>query len=440
MSTILEPIALEQRIRMLDVTRGIAVLGILLMNITAFGLPYAYEDPTNWGGATGASFQVWRAVALFFEGTMRGLFTLLFGAGAFLFVQRHAARSPGLRPADLYYKRTLWLIAFGLVNGYLLLWPGDILFYYGLVGLVLFVFRRLPPKQLIAAASVAMLLQTTVTFLEWRGFREIASEAEQAQSAQLAGEMLSGEQHLALQRFAGLSERLKPSRSTLEWKVARVRESYSSAFEALAPETWQMQTELFLRHGLLESLGMMLLGMALLKLSVLTGEASTRLCVTLMIVGYALGLSVNWMETARLASTQFSIDAIISSYLTYDLGRIPMTLGHVGLIALLCRLPAARAALRPLASVGQMALTNYLGQSIICMLVFTGAGLAWFGQLERYQLYYIVGAIWAMQLVSSHAWLQRYRFGPAEWLWRSLTYGRRQPMRCEARAHAPEHT
>src|ERR687896_1778245 len=105
-----EPTARDQRIGMLDTTRGVAVLGILLMNITAFGLPNAYDDPTNWGGDEGLNFAVWRVMSLFFEGTMRGLFTLLFGAGALLFLQRHTARSPDLRAADLYYRRTMWLI------------------------------------------------------------------------------------------------------------------------------------------------------------------------------------------------------------------------------------------------------------------------------------------------------------------------------------------
>src|ERR1044072_9623080 len=133
MSTTLAPTEREERIGMLATTRGIAVLGILIMNITGFGLPSSYDDPTNWAAAEGSNLLVWRIAALFFEGTMRGLFTLLFGAGALLFLQRHAARNPGLLPADLFFRRTMWLIVFGLVNAYVLLWSGDILYYYGVV-------------------------------------------------------------------------------------------------------------------------------------------------------------------------------------------------------------------------------------------------------------------------------------------------------------------
>ena len=149
------PVPSDDRIGMLDTTRGVAVLGILMMNITGFGLPNAYDDPTVWGGDSPADITVWRVMTLLFEGTMRGLFTLLFGASALLFLQRHASRTTDMKPADLYFRRTLWLIVFGLFNGYVLLWSGDVLFYYGIAGLVLFVFRNLPPRRLLIIGSPA---------------------------------------------------------------------------------------------------------------------------------------------------------------------------------------------------------------------------------------------------------------------------------------------
>jgi uncharacterized protein len=208
-----------------------------------------------------------------------------------------------------------------------------------------------------------------------------------------------------------------------------VRKSYSGALGVAAPESWHYETTFFFQHGLLECLGMMLLGMALLKQGVLTGAASRRAYATLMLVGYAIGLSVNLFETSNLARADFSVQALLDSYLTYDLGRIPMTLGHIGLIGLLYRMPALSGAMRTLAATGQMALTNYLSQSVICMFLFTGAGLALYGHLERHELYYVVVAIWVVQLIWSPLWLRRFRFGPLEWLWRSLTYWKKQPMR-----------
>jgi uncharacterized protein len=437
MSTPLAPTEREERIGMLDATRGIAVLGILIMNVTGFGLPRAYDDPTNWGGADGINLTTWYVVALFFEGTMRGLFTLLFGAGALLFLQRHAARNPGLLPADLYFRRTMWLIVFGLVNAYLLLWPGDILYYYGVVGLLLFVFRNVAPRKLVATAAVIMILQTSVTVTEWFGYHEASAAAAAAQTARSSGKVLTEAQSQAIEDFASTNEQFKPSLDDLEKEVSRVRKSYLSALGVVAPESWHYETTFFLQHGLLECLGMMLLGMALLKYGVLTGAVSRRVYATMMLVGYAIGLVVNLFETSNLMRDEFSVEALIASYLTYDLGRIPLTLGHVGLIGLLYRTFAQSAAMRNLGAVGQMALTNYLTQSVICMLLFTGAGLAWYGHLERHELYYVVVAIWIVQMIWSPLWLRRFRFGPAEWLWRSLTYWQLQPTRSEETSVSP---
>ena len=431
MSSPLAPTEREERIGMLDSTRGIAVLGILIMNITGFGIPRAYDDPTNWGGSDGINLEVWRFVALFFEGTMRGLFTLLFGAGALLFLQRHAARNTGLLPADLYFRRTMWLVIFGVVNAYVLLWSGDILYYYGIVGLLLFVFRNVTPRKLVAASAVIMILQTAVTFTEWYGYSEVRAAAEEAQQARSDGKVLTEAQSEAIENFASTNEQFKPSGEDLNNIVSRMRKSYAGAFGVVAPESWHFETTFFFQHGLLECLGMMLLGMALLKYGVLTGTAPRRVYASMLLVGYAIGLPVNLFETHNLVAGNFSVESLIASYLTYDLGRIPMTLGHIGLIGLVYQSGVLSAAMRALGYVGQMALTNYLAQSVICMFLFTGAGLAWFGKLERHELYYVVAAIWIAQVIWSPLWLRRFRFGPAEWLWRSLTYWQKQPMHRE---------
>ncbi len=429
MSSELDPTTADDRIGMLDTTRGIAVLGILLMNITGFGLPYAYDNPTVWGLESSADLTVWRVMSLFVEGTMRGLFTLLFGASALLFLSRHAARSADLRPADLYFRRTLWLIVFGLINGYVLLWSGDVLAYYGVAGLLLFVFRNLPPRQLLLLATALMILQTTITVSEWSDYREAQSLAQAASARQAAGMPMTDGDQEALDAFEAWQNELRPARENLEASVANVRASYLSAFAALSGDTWYMQSEYFFRHGLVECLGMMLLGMALLKLGVLSGSCSTRVYLAMMIIGYAIGLTVNIAELRQVEAAQFAPDTMLHSFVTYDLGRIPMTLGHLGAIALLCRARWFASAARVLAAVGQMALTNYLSQSLFCLLIFTGAGLAWYGQLARHELYYVVIAIWAVQLAWSPWWLRHFRYGPTEWLWRSLTYCRWQPLR-----------
>jgi uncharacterized protein len=427
MASELAPVASDDRIGMLDTTRGIAVLGILLMNITGFGLPNAYDDPTVWGGDSAADIAVWRVMSLLFEGTMRGLFTLLFGASALLFLERHIGRSTDLRPADLYFRRTLWLIVFGLVNGYVLLWSGDVLFYYGVAGLALFVFRNLSAKRLLAIAAALMILQTSISVLEWHAFHETQRQAQSARARQAADEPLTDLQ--AIETFSSLEREWRPPREDLEAMVANVRGSYTGAFSVLSEHTWFMETEFFFRHGLVECLGMMLLGMALLKLGVLSGAVPTRIYLAMIVLGYAIGLTVNVSEIRAVEAAGFAPATLVRTFMTYDLGRIPMTLGHLGVIGLLCRASWLAGAARVLAACGQMALTNYLSQSLLCLFLFTGAGMALYGQLPRHELYYIVVAIWIVQLTWSPLWLRHFRYGPAEWLWRSLTYGKWQRLR-----------
>ena len=414
---------------MLDTTRGIAVLGILLMNITSFGLPHSYDDPSNWGGSSGANLETFRITSLFFEGTMRGLFTLLFGASALLFLQRHMTRDPGLRPADLYFRRTMWLIGFGMVNAYVLLWDGDILYTYGVVGMFLFVFRNLSPRTLLMVAVVALSMQTVMFTLDRDEFIEARDAAAIAEMQKSSGATLSADQQEAIDGFRQMREEYKPSPDTLAQTVAGMRGNYASVLAAVKERSYYVQTAFFFRYGFMESFGMMLLGMAMFKLGVLDGRAPTRIYVTLAVVGYVIGLPINIFELTSLERAGFSTEALLTSYLTYDAGRIPMTLGHVGLIGLLCRVATLASVNRTFAAAGQMALTNYLAQSVICMILFTGAGFGLYGQLQRAQLYYVVAAIWAVELIWSPWWMRRYQFGPAEWLWRSLTYSRRQPMR-----------
>jgi uncharacterized protein len=173
--------------------------------------------------------------------------------------------------------------------------------------------------------------------------------------------------------------------------------------------------------------GMMLIGMGLFKLGVLTLERGTMLYVTMVVGGYAIGLATNAWETKHIIDGGFSARAFTEVTTTYDLGRLGMTVGHLGLMLLFVRSGVLRPVRRAFAAVGRMAITNYLMHSAICLVLFVLMG--WYGKLERHQLYYIVFAIWVFQLIFSPLWLRYFKFGPVEWLWRSLTYMKLQPMR-----------
>ncbi len=178
-----------------------------------------------------------------------------------------------------------------------------------------------------------------------------------------------------------------------------------------------------------DATGMMLIGMALLKLGILNAERSSRFYLSMMAIGYGIGCSVNAYEINVLLNSNFGVLETAQSFLTYDVGRVPVTLGHVGLVMLICRKGWLNWLTSRIAAVGRMALTSYVTHTVICIFIFFGIGFAMFGELQRYQLYYVVFGIWIFQLIVSPIWLKYYRFGPLEWLWRSLTYNKRQAMK-----------
>lgn len=416
------------RIPVLDTLRGVAVLGILLMNITGFGLADAYEVPG--AGASGPELGVWIVEMLLLEGTMRGLFTLLFGAGVVLYLDSLERSGLGDRALVWYYRRTLWLLVFGLVNAYLLVWSGDILFFYGVAGLLLYPFRRRGARALLWVAVPLLCVQTVVGSIQYAAEQGEVTRAERALWLEAAGQPLDPGQAADLQahreRLAEQAE-APAARSATE---AAMRAGYLAALRENAGLAWYYQTRFLPTLALWECLGMMILGMAMYRSGALTGRWSSRRYLALMSAGWALGIAVNALEIRHQLSSRFSDDAVMTAWLvTYDLGRIPLTLGHLAAIHLLIRwMPGARA-WQVFASVGRMALTNYLAQSVMALFVFTGAGLALFGVLARHELYVVVVAMWVVQLAWSPWWLARFRYGPVEWLWRSLTRWEAQPMR-----------
>lgn len=423
------PVDDSARIDSLDVLRGVAILGILLLNVTGFGLPMGYADPTVSGGATGPDLWAWITTSVFFEGTMRGLFTLLFGAGVVLFTSRAERVNPTIA-ADLHVRRMLWLVAFGLVNSHVLLWSGDILFEYGLVGLVLYAFRKAQPKTLFVIAAVCFAILVGRGVLEARDAAQLRADASLATAVQASGAALTAEQQQTVDDWQERLAEMKPPPAELRKDVEAMRGGFASAWAKVTDDILWWRTEFFYRYGFLENLGTMLIGVALFALGALQGRWSTRRYALLALGGYGLGLTINVLETAAIVRSGF--DPIVVNWVgvgTYELGRVPTTLGHVGLVMLVWRSGAFAGACRRLAAVGRMAFTNYLTQSMICTLLFTGVGLGLYGQLRRHELYYVVAAIWIAQLAWSPWWLARFRYGPFEWAWRCLTYRERQPFR-----------
>lgn len=425
------PVTLAQRIQALDTTRGVAVLGILLMNIWSFAGPQAiYDYPVaaaDWGGAP---VQTWAVMHTLFEGSQRALFAMLFGAGMLLMVNRLDERSGAPGSGRIYYRRLMFLLLFGLFDLFVLLWPADILFVYGLCGLVLYPLRRYSVPTLLVLACAVFAAQATLRYLDLQDKQQLQSEYLAVQADPAAA--VPGSTPERLEKWAAVEQRAHPDLRDPKIQES-IRVQSSGALGEFLTTKWQTSLILLLVVGikslLLDSLGAMLVGMALLRSGVLTLTASRRVYWLLLLGGYGIGLPVAAWETVGLITQDFDPLLKARHLLHYDVRRMAVGVGHLSAILLACQAWPQSWLARRLASVGRMALSNYLGQSLLCGLLFYSIGLGLYGRFTGYYLYLLAVAIWIVQITFSHWCLSRFRFGPCEWLWRSLTYKSRQPLR-----------
>ena len=409
------PPVMPVRIPTLDILRGVAVMGILAMNIVAFAMPFsAYMNPSAYGLESQADLGSWLFSFIFIDGKMRGLFSFLFGASTLLVIQR--AKASGQSPALTHYARMIWLLVFGLLHFYFI-WFGDILAGYALTGLILYFFRNLSVRTLIVWGVALVIVQCVLmaggawqihqlaqamntanpdaeTVAAWNGFRE--------GFAPLHGQELANKMALFRGAWTGLVEN-------------RMVEHGAEPFTGLAFFIW-------------ETLAYMLFGMAALKSGFFRGEWAVAryrkwafVCLGIAIPAYAI---IAWL----LIRADFAVPTVFTCVFAAPTPFRPvMVVGIAALIILLTR-HGGRLVDR-IAAAGRAAFTNYLGTSILMTTLFYGYGFGLFGHLTRIQLWLPVLIMWAVMLLWSKPWLDRFRYGPFEWLWRSLARMRFQPMR-----------
>jgi uncharacterized protein len=436
----LAPTSAVERISAIDMLRGVAVLGILILNIVAFALPHqAYDDPTVAGGASDVDRAMWVVSTIAFEGKMRAVFSLLFGAGVILLTSRMEARGAGQQVADIYYRRNLWLVGFGIVHAYLLLWWGEILYMYGVTALFLFPFRRLSPRALVLLGAIVLSILLPKEWLAYHQLQTLRLKADAAQAVKAANHRLTDDQQADIRAWTDRLDEAKPNAKALHKEITERRSGYFSNVASLSPVNVDGQSTGFYLWAFWDCAGMMLIGMGLVKNGFLNGIATSRTYLLGALAGYGLGLPLTVLRVYSWMTSGFAPFGWFPSPLpgTYEFARLGMALGHVSVLLLLYRSGRMRWIVERLAAVGQMALTNYIMQTVICVIVFYGVGLGLFGHLQRHQLYYVLAAIWVAELAWSAPWLRRFRFGPCEWLWRSLTYAHRQPFRRERSVVTP---
>jgi uncharacterized protein len=428
------PLEKKERILFLDSLRGIALLGILLMNSMGQGQAHQFYDKMDMGqSTTGLNFYAWVTECFLFEGTMRGLFSLLFGAGTVLLLTRLVKERSGLEPADIYYRRMLWLLVFGLINAFIFLWPGDILYPYAICGLLIFPFRNLSPAKLLGIAFLLLVIGTYRENSDFFRDKKIIQTGKTIAAMDTTRVKLTDEQKEDLGKYTSFKEKNSKegiAKAAKEEAKGIKGKGYLAIFRNYRDVNMMIESTIFYQYYWFDVLIFFFIGMAFFKSGFLLGKKPNWLYAVIAIAGIGLGLLMNYFYLRAQYRLQFDNYLFTEQWKFnyYQLRRVFQTLGYLSLLILLYKVtPARKLFFSIFVPVGQMAFTNYLMQSIITSIIFYGLGL--YSTLQRYEIYYVVAGIWLFQIIFSHIWLRYFRFGPFEWLWRSLTYLHKPPFR-----------
>ncbi|OBV11311.1 DUF418 domain-containing protein [Erythrobacter dokdonensis] len=413
-AAVVAPVRQGERIETLDFIRGLAVMGILAANIVAFGQPFdAYMYPAAFLTEPGdPGGWMWIAQFILIDGKMRGLFTLLFGAGIYLFMEKAWARGA---TRSLQAWRLAILMVFGMIH-FFFIWPGDILFYYALFGfLALACIGWSVRNQLVVALLGYMggvLLLAVMMTLPWAITSGLLGDSPEIAEARAGME-------------AAITETLEQSAVP---NAAMASGDYGTLVMHRVTEQWYEPLANALLFGF-ETLPLMLLGMALYRMGFFSGGFERRKMLLWGWAGLIGGGLVHLAIGLAMRADGFSYYGTIAAFVGWSpLPRLFMVLGLAALLVVYA--PSANGWLGDrIRAAGRAAFTNYLGTSIVMMFVFQGWALGLFGELNRPQLYLVVALTCVLMLAWSKPWLDRYRYGPLEWLWRCLTYRQVFPLR-----------
>jgi len=394
------------RLTALDVLRGVAILGILVMNINNWGLGRpAYWNPAALGGADGANLLVWWIDTVFAADKMRGLFSLMFGASTLLVIQRAMAKDEGA--ARVHYSRMISLLLLGYLH-YALIWRSDILVLYASAGLLIFLFHSLSPRALSLWAGFFFLLAIVPPLLFFTppglaGYGFMANPPAELLEIFKDQNLWNGPNSPQIAKDLALH-----SSGYAELLHSRLIEHTFDRFEMI-------------RYAGAETVSLMLIGMALFKSGMLTGEWTLERYRRWAMTGIAIGLAGNVPLAIWQLNDGFSGYSVFTSNILWSMPfDFAMSVGYAALVLTWVKTSDGSALVDRMAAAGRMAFTNYLMTSIIMTTIFYGYGLGLTGKLERAELFLVMLGMWALILLWSKPWLERFYYGPFEWLWRSL--------------------
>ena len=395
MSTNLQSKSSTNRIHSLDLLRGFAVLGILIMNITSFSqVNIAYMNPMIGAGLEGYN-QYFHAFNYIFADTrFMSIFSILFGAGVVLFTNN--AEAKGKKVGALHYKRMFWLLLFGLLHAYFI-WEGDILVAYAICGCLIYLLRKKTIRALLIISIILFIVPLTFNLMTYYGMT-----AEELEST-----------------FAFFY----PSSEEITTEVQIMQGSFLEQMPIRLENAIEFQTLVFMIETFWRTTSLMLLGMILYRKGILSANKSISYYSKMILIGFGIGLIISLIGLNQSYDSGWSGAYVMSVGLNYKLiSGVFIAIGYIGFVMWCFKKGVFKKLQNRLQSAGRMAFTNYIGMSLICSLIFNGHGLALYGTFDRLQQFLVVVSIWVLILIVSPLVLRKYRYGPLEWLWRKLTY------------------
>ncbi|WP_235848471.1 DUF418 domain-containing protein [Litchfieldia alkalitelluris] len=389
--TSLTPIAPIERIHAIDIIRGFSIFGIFLVNMLSFHSPMLYINPEKWW-TDSVDIYTLGFIDLFAQANFYTLFSFLFGFGLVIFHQR--VKQKGYSFAPLISRRLAVLLLFGCIHAFLI-WHGDILISYAIIGAICLFFLRVRPITLLVTALLLIFVPSFLFF----SFLLLAYMLEP--------EMMSipHSQDLALQ-----TTEVYHAGSFLEITIQRMNDWYYVN---------NLENGVFL---VLTLLPMFLLGAFIAKKDWFSNNDHQKAVRRMWLISGMIAIvfkMVPYVADKNLAT----------EYLQDSIGGPAVALFYASSIVLLVRNKKWRKVLTPFAHVGKLSLSNYLLQSLICTMIFYSYGLGYYGQITPFEGLIMTIVIYLLQVLLSKWWLNNYLYGPVEWLWRTLTYAKRQPMK-----------
>jgi uncharacterized protein len=427
----LGPVRGKARIDVLDILRGLAILGIYFMNVPFEAAPTQPQFVDfRLLGWTPADQSAWIAVQLALEGTQRCMLEFLFGAGMMVLAARAMEPDGPVAIADLHLRRNIWLLAFGLFDIFVILWVGDILSIYALAALFLFSFRRMKPRALVAIGMTYALFTAAMGTAQYVERTTLIANVAVAHQHQAAHQPITAVDKKAL---ADWQKKLDGRKVTpdIQKKIDAEVKAHHGGLMDYAQLYWSDWLDFFWAQGglpisVLEAWCAMLIGIALWKWGIIQGDRSVGFYAGLAVAAYAVGVTIRWIGITEILTFQPIPKSI---WITSEFGRLAMGLGHVALINLFVKVPFGRALLSPLRAAGRTAFSIYFLQQILSIhILFAPYGLNRWGQHGWADLALIAAVMWVGMLALANLWMRFFVTGPLEWLWRSLAYLRWQPM------------